>query len=256
MIIERRLFQNLPGLRSSQFVSVHVLYQEALQVLTHPGVRRTTPPLILKPSLAMNCATALFVDDLYGGKTAYAAPYRDHNVYATGQTLFKLWQDAMEEFEPGNEYALVDEYAKVLRLERWYMWKPDEPVPPLAFDVGGERLDLPMVEGTTNPELLKELQTAAMMYCLGALQRFDKMPEDQVRIVTLEIALLGRFGLDYASADEKYTLKSLPGEKFSGLRLMCLMYVGFKRLNPTLDPGMDLHDAYRAALTLHNAGKT
>jgi hypothetical protein len=26
----------------------------------------------------------------------------------------------------GDEHALVDEYARVLHLERWYEWRPDE----------------------------------------------------------------------------------------------------------------------------------
>ena len=36
---------------------------------------------------------------------------------------------------------------------------------------------------------------------------------------------------------------------------MCLLYVGFKRIDPTLDTGMDLHAAYRAALSLHKGNE-
>lgn len=255
MIIERRLFHGLPDLRPSQFVSLHVLCQETVNVLTHPEVRRITPPLVLKANLAMNCATALFIDDLYGGKTAYATPYRSHAVYATGQKLFRLWRQAMERFEPGDEYALVDEFARVLRLERWYEWQRDTAPSPLTFDLGGERLDLPTAEGVTNPELLKKKEPAAVMYCLDALQRFEGMDDERVRAIAFEIGLLGRFGLDYASAESKYTLNSLPGERFTGLQLMCLMYVGFKRIDPSLDIGMELEGAYRAALALYKQGR-
>ena len=59
-------------------------------------------------------------------------------------------------------------------------------------------------------------------------------------------------GLDHASPDKKYSLNSLPGEQFSGLQLMCLMYVGFKDIDPTLDLGTDLSQAYEAALKMHN----
>ena len=55
-----------------------------------------------------------------------------------------------------------------------------------------------------------------------------------------EIAILGQSGLDYASSEQKYRLASLPGETFSGLQLMRLMYVGFKDIQPTLDVGMAL----------------
>ncbi len=53
--------------------------------------------------------------------------------------------------------------------------------------------------------------------------------------------MVGRNGLDYASPYQKYTLKSLPDEKFSGLHLMCLMYAGFKRIAPDHDLHMDLN---------------
>jgi hypothetical protein len=32
---------------------------------------------------------------------------------------------------------------------------------------------------------------------------------------------------------------------------MCLMYVGFKDIQPTLDVGMDLSEPYQMALKLH-----
>lgn len=54
------------------------------------------------------------------------------------------------------------------------------------------------------------------MYCLDALKRFDRIDDDQVRAIAFEIALLGRAGLDQASADKKYTLHSIAGERFTG----------------------------------------
>ena len=64
------------------------------------------------------------------------------------------------------------------------------------------------------------------------------------------LSLLGQSGLDYASPDKKYTLKTLPGESFSGLELMCLMHAGFKRIAPEVDSGMDLNEPFLAALEL------
>ena len=63
--------------------------------------------------------------------------------------------------------------------------------------------------------------------------------------------MLGRSGLDYSSSDKRYKLRSLPGEQFSGLQLMALMYVGFKQVDPSVDTGMPFEEAYRAALALH-----
>jgi hypothetical protein len=66
--------------------------------------------------------------------------------------------------------------------------------------------------------------------------------------------MLGRYGLDYASSEPKYKLRSLPDKQFSGLRLMCLMCVGFKRVDPSLDTGLPFADAYSTALTLYQSG--
>jgi hypothetical protein len=77
------------------------------------------------------------------------------------------------------------------------------------------------------------------------------MTPEQVREVAYEIAMVGRNGLDYSSPDQKYTLKSLADERFSGLQLMCLMFAGFKRFAPEHDLQMDLHEPFLAALQIY-----
>lgn len=89
----------------------------------------------------------------------------------------------------------------------------------------------------------------AVMYCLGALETFDEAGMEKVQAVTLEIALLGRQGLDTNDPTPKYKLKSLPGD-FTGLHLVSLMYVGFKRLAPDHDVGFDLSEEYATAREL------
>ena len=72
--------------------------------------------------------------------------------------------------------------------------------------------------------------------------------------ITFEVARLGESGLDYANTEKKYTVSAYPGESFSGLQLMCLMYAGFKRIAPDQDTGMDLNEPWITALELFNAG--
>lgn len=89
----------------------------------------------------------------------------------------------------------------------------------------------------------------AVMYCLGALERFETMSPPQVQQVGFEIALLGMRGLDTGDPTQKYTLKTLPGQ-FSGLHLVCLMYVAFKSFAPEQDVGFDLAGEYASAQAL------
>jgi tetratricopeptide (TPR) repeat protein len=93
------------------------------------------------------------------------------------------------------------------------------------------------------------LRPDAVMYCLDAMEKFAKMPEEEVKRIASEIALKGRTGLDTNDPAQKYQLKSLPGD-FSGLNLVCLMYVGFKSFAPEMDLGFDLSKEYAAAQEL------
>jgi Tfp pilus assembly protein PilF len=105
-----------------------------------------------------------------------------------------------------------------------------------------------------NRDLHKQgLRPDAVLYCLGALELFKDKPDVYVREVTFEIGLLGRSGLDVNNPDRKYRLKSLPGE-FSGLHLVSIMYVGFRRIDPSVDIGTDLAREYVAARKLFDSG--
>ena len=90
----------------------------------------------------------------------------------------------------------------------------------------------------------------AVFYCLGALERFEKMTPDEVQKVGFEIAILGMNGLDVNDSTPKYRLRSLPGE-FSGLHLVSIEYVAFKQVLPQTDIGFDLTQEYEMALTLY-----
>ncbi len=243
MLIERHIRDTFQALRPAQFLSVRKLALEAWQTNSNPEIRRLTPRKIFLASLALNGAYGLFLDDLFQGASAFAAPYRTLENFPLSQKLWKHWQERSKGLGPGDEYRLVDEFAGMIGLRDWYEWRPD----PGHHEATAE----PLKQGTTNPALLQQKHPAAIFYFLDAFKRFDGMTPEQVRNVAFEIAMVGRSGLDYASPDEKYELRSLPDRKFSGLHLMCLMYAGFKRVAPEHDLGMDLNDPFLAALNLH-----
>ncbi len=91
----------------------------------------------------------------------------------------------------------------------------------------------------------------AVMYCMGAMERFDSMSQDEIQTITFEIAMLGTRGLDVNDSTQKYTIRSLPGN-FSGLHMVCIEYVGFKIIDPSLDIGFDLSKEYSTAESMHN----
>lgn len=88
-----------------------------------------------------------------------------------------------------------------------------------------------------------------MMYIAGALQTFKKLGPQKRQIIALEIAVLGRTGLDINDPTDKYRLKSLPG-KFTGLHLLAIMYTAFRQIDPSMDTGADFAAEYDAAVKL------
>jgi Flp pilus assembly protein TadD len=100
------------------------------------------------------------------------------------------------------------------------------------------------------PDVSGELRMDAVMYCLGAIERFEGMSMQEVQSITFEIAMLGRRGLDVNDPTPKYQLRSLNGD-FSGLHLVSIEYVGFKLLDPSVDIGFDLSREYGQAQALH-----
>jgi hypothetical protein len=88
-----------------------------------------------------------------------------------------------------------------------------------------------------------------MMYISGALQTLKKMGPQKRQAIALEIAMLGRSGLDINDPDDKYTLSALPG-KFSGLHLLAIMYTAFRQIDPKMDTGVDFAAEYKAAVEM------
>lgn len=100
------------------------------------------------------------------------------------------------------------------------------------------------VGGGTRPD--------GVMYCLAALKKCAAMSPKEVRNVAFEIATVGLKGINPNDTARKYTLRTLPGD-FSGLQLLCYMYVTWKQVKPEADIGFDLSREYEEALLMFKA---
>lgn len=149
--------------------------------------------------------------------------------YGYGQAL-----DALEKFEQADDAyqqaIALDEFSDLAELARKARSK---------FAQNNFRSQTP---GTPRMD--------AVMFCLGALERFASMIPDQVQKIGFEIAVLGTHGLDVNDSSVKYTLRTLPGGTFSGLHLLSIQYVAFQQIAPATDIGFDLSREYQAALKM------
>ena len=76
---------------------------------------------------------------------------------------------------------------------------------------------------------------------------FATIPADEVKHVTMEIAMLGTKGLSVRDPAARHTLHSLPGA-FSGLQLLCHEYTGFRLIEPSAGIGLDIVAEYEEAV--------
>ena len=90
-----------------------------------------------------------------------------------------------------------------------------------------------------------------MFFIAGALQTFKKVGPKKRKAIALEIAMLGRSGLDINDPTPRHKLKSLPGE-FTGLHLLAIMYTAFRQMDPAMDSGADFSAEYEAAVKMRN----
>lgn len=93
------------------------------------------------------------------------------------------------------------------------------------------------------------LRMDAVMYMQAALDRFAKLDQAKIGQIVMEIALLGRNGLEINKPAVRYTLENLEGE-FSGLALLAYMHVGFRMFDPKGDAGTGLDREYEAAVKM------
>jgi len=100
--------------------------------------------------------------------------------------------------------------------------------------------------GSLNPQ--------AIEYCLHALRTFQGMSPQEVAGVAMETATLGQGGLDVNNPNKTYQLRAVPGN-YTGLQVVCFMYVALEQVAPGQDIGFDLKAEYEEALRIHNANK-
>jgi tetratricopeptide (TPR) repeat protein len=172
-------------------------------------------------------------------RDAAIAHFRDaYRLLPTDQASAFGLARALDDFGGDDGQAEADElYRATIEID------PETQIAEMARQARSRIAEQTLRGATAGPRM------DAVMYCLGALERFATMQPDEVQAIGFEIALLGQRGLEVNNPDITHTLRTLPGD-FTGLHLMSLMYVAFKQIAPELDIGFDLAQEYAAAQQL------
>ena len=103
-------------------------------------------------------------------------------------------------------------------------------------------ISIPLADLVLDPEGNPDLPGLTSVGLAAALQPCQHFVGPEAKIAS-EIALMGSGGLDYASSEKRYHVTAYEDESFSGLHVMCLKYVGFQKVDPSVDLRMPLKSA-------------
>jgi hypothetical protein len=86
------------------------------------------------------------------------------------------------------------------------------------------------------------------------MKRFAKMSPAELQKLTLDLAMAGRVGFAVHDPNRRYRCKGLEGE-FTGLAMVCFLYVAMQRMAPGTDIGFDLAAEYEKAKILFEGNR-
>jgi len=245
LLIESRLLDAHPTLSALAYRSVKAQLELGLRAAEDPQIRQLTPRTIFRANVAMNGTFALWFDERWPRRTDLVSRFQRTEAWPQAQQLYASWTASVPHWEPGDEYDWIRNWGEVLGLKGWFGWIDGNEEPA----AGGSPPRAHASEEAPGA-IRRAEQMAYLHYLLGALEWLDREGLARAREVAAEIAALGMGGLDLGG-DRKYTLRTIPGTEFSGRHLVSLLYVCLKAMDPTIDPGIDLHEPYLQALELH-----
>ena len=122
MLVAARLRQRYPVLRPAQFVSRSTAFLDGSQAREDSKEIRPTQRLRERVINAVDGLNGLYLDWLFGGVTDFGARCHDLDGFDLSQKLWQQWQSRFPAMQPGDEFALLDDYAGILGLSGRFEW--------------------------------------------------------------------------------------------------------------------------------------
>jgi len=160
--------------------------------------------------------------------------------------------------QPAIEYELVKRWAIALQLDKYFSLVSEDIYRAENIDNSLERelpnAEVEMFQFQRAQEIIGT-NMAVVTYMVDALQFFEKMSQDNIKKIAVEIALLGAKG--FRTDKNDYTLSSIPNTQFSGYKILAYYYVSWKLALPEMLSQLQLpfNDEYKVALTMFKKEK-
>jgi hypothetical protein len=178
--------------------------------------------------------------------------------------FYEEFYDYRDDRAAGEEYELVENWAKDLKLEKYFnLVDENEYRKDKTFDSIIEKIEKdPYDVESDDPEkekAMREFQKsqerlgtnmAVVMYMVDALKYFEGLPKQKIKEIAQEIALQGTQGYN---PNNSYRLSAIPEKVFSGYQILAYYYVSWKLAIPEMLSQLQLlyDEEYKLALTMH-----
>lgn len=249
LFIEDRIFKKFQDFQAIQFISLFTIVQEGLDAVTRKDIIELIDPEILSKSKVYNLVTAMQFKDLYG--VDYIKYYKASTVeFLKAKAFYDEFEEYRNNKEPGEEYELVENWAKDLNLNQYfklineseYREKKDSK---FNFDIG----DNPDEDIDANQKISmhtfleehsdQDLNPAVMMHMVGALKYFKDKNKSEIKVTAFQIASLGMSGIS-PEKSSGYSVASIEGSDFSGYQMLAYYYVSWALSVPEVLPELQL----------------
>jgi len=264
LFIEDKLFEEFQVLRPYQLVSLYSLIMDGIKATTDKTIVKLSPPAILHASKVLNLIGALQFRDLYGIDllSDFKATTLEDK---TAKEMYAEFYEYRDDRESGEEYELIENWAKDLKLEKYFelvdeeIFGKEKSLDDIIDEIEKDPFDMESRDPIKEKEMeefqksQKEMGTnmAVVMYMVEALEFFQNMPKQKIKEIAYEIALQGTQG--YRPENKNYIIGLIPDKKFSGYHILAYYYVSWSLVMPEMLPQLQLpYDTeYKLALTFY-----
>lgn len=249
LFIEDRIHNKFPEFHAIQFISLLAILNESIDAVTRKEIIEIIDDEIVSKSKIYNLVNAIHFKNIFG--LDYRKRLKASSIeLKSAEKLYNEFVEYREDKQPAEEYELVQNWGDDLKLGQYFKLVSEE-----HFDkknITNKNLDIydyPDDDTDANQQIDmhefvenhtdKELNSAVMMYMVGALKYFEGRTGDEIKNTAFEIATIGMNGIN-PNNESGYTIPSITGSNFSGYQLLAYYYVSWALSSPQLLPELRL----------------
>lgn len=237
LLIEDFIYNEYAELRPYQFVSLYAMQKDNIISSTNKQVVELSPKDILSKSKTYNLVGAMQFKELFG--IDFIKDFNPNPVeLKQAEKFYSEFKEYSKDREPGEEYELVQNWSEDLKLEANFELideeeyrKKSNSAADILKSIEEDPYDLNSNSAYKDRQMDKfqkhasemGLNMAIVMFMIDALQYFENISIDKIKLSAFEIASVGTQGI---FPDKKgYKLSSVPNKDFSGYHLLAYYYV-------------------------------